>query len=242
MNYKRIFTFGCSFTDWLWPTWADVLAYQSNIPVFNGAKSGIGNDGIACRIVEYDQRFKFNEEDLIIVMWTSWTRESRFLNGRWYPAGNVLNNDFYDDRFVKKYWDWENDIIKNSSAMILTNKSYNIGANYFALGMLEVDEIPHSPLIDLYRNSLPTGPRFQDNRNFFNGNVHDQHPDILNHVEFYNEHVASRFNFPSVEPDSIFHTWQDYLTKRFNLKQTDKIQKEFVSDFFNKHRSKLSIK
>ncbi len=242
MNYERIFTFGCSFTEYTWPTWADVLAVQSKIPVFNGARAGMGNPGIACRIVEYDQKFKFTDKDLILVMWTSWTREDRYIKDNWISAGNVFNNPFYDKNFINKYWSWDNDIIKNASSMILVNKGFNIGENYFAIDMLENDEVPESSWFDFYRNALPTGPRFVEDYNCFDNRIRDRHPDILNHVNFYNEHVASKFGFDKVKENSIFHKWQQYLVGKLDIKQSDNDQKIFIKSYFDKHRSMLSIR
>lgn len=242
MNYKRIFTFGCSFTDYVWPTWADVVAYQTKIPTFNGGRSGIGNVGISCRIVEYDQKFKFTADDLILVMWTSWTREDRYRNGDWLAGGNVFNNHFYDSQFLKRYWTWENDIIKNASAMIMVNKGYNIGDNYFALDIMENNRELQSPLMDFYRNSLPTGAKFYIDQNFFDKKCIDGHPDILNHVQFYNDHVATKFQLPLVEDNSIFHKWQRHVETRINSKQSMSEQHDFFQNYFRRYKPALSIK
>lgn len=242
MNYKRIFTFGCSLTDYYWPTWADVVAYQTKIPTFNAGKAGIGNVGISCRIVEYDQKFKFNDEDLILVMWTSWTREDRYRNGDWLAAGNVFNNHYYDSQFLKRHWSWENDVVKNASSMIMVNKSYHIGDNYFALDFIEDGSEFQSSLIDLYRNSLPTGPKFHPDENSFDKKCVDGHPDILNHVKFYNEHVATKFQFPLVEDNSVFHKWQRNIETLINSKQSLHQQQAFFTNYFKRYGPSLSIK
>ncbi len=242
MNFKRIFTFGCSFTKYAWPTWADVIAYQTKIPTFNGGVSGMGNVGIACRVVEYDQRFKFNDDDLILVMWSSWNREDRYIKGNWAAAGNVFHNPFYDDRFLKNHWDWENDIIKNATSMILINKSYKLGDNYFGLGMIEDCSVFQSPLIGFYQNSLPNAIQFHEDQNCFNNKAKDRHPDIINHVNFYNEHIATKFQFPLVENNSVFHKWQKQIESHLNLKQSDDEQKKIIMSYFSRYNSMLSIK
>jgi len=215
MDYKRIFTFGCSFTHHCWPTWADVIAVQTKIPVFNGAMPGMGNVGITYRIIEYDQRFKFNEEDLILVMWTSWTREDRYLNNVWQNHGNIFNNPLYDKTFIKKYWSWDNDVIKNSSSIILANKAFNIRQNFYAMNNTEGDVVLDSPFMDFYKNSLPAGPVFEQDNNCFKNRCDDRHPDILNHAAFYNKHIAPKFNFPLVKDNSILHKWQEHLEDTF---------------------------
>ena len=43
-KYKRVFAFGCSFTCYRWPTWADLIGKQCEGAEFrNYGKSGAGN-------------------------------------------------------------------------------------------------------------------------------------------------------------------------------------------------------
>tara|TARA_Y100000310_G_C20659254_1_gene803739 strand:+ start:1067 stop:1363 length:297 start_codon:yes stop_codon:yes gene_type:complete len=44
MEYKRAFCFGCSWTHYNWPTWADILEKDLDIPVQNWGIGGLGND------------------------------------------------------------------------------------------------------------------------------------------------------------------------------------------------------
>jgi hypothetical protein len=122
--FKRFFSFGCSFTNYKWNTWADIIADDLGLEYHNLAQPGMGNVGIMHEIIRADLKYNFTDQDLIIVMWSHWIREDRFINGEWQSHGNVLNNDFYDSAFVKKYWSFENDIIKNSTAIICINKIY----------------------------------------------------------------------------------------------------------------------
>lgn len=122
-KYNRIFTFGCSYTLYQWPTWADILIYDTSIEGFNYALPGLGNVGIMHRLIEADIRHKFNENDCILICWSDWTREDRYLNGGWKRYGNVYNNDFYSKKFFK-YCDRYNDIVKNSTAIINCNRLY----------------------------------------------------------------------------------------------------------------------
>lgn len=106
IKYKRFFAFGCSFTRHLWPSWPDILRQElSNAEFHNFGKTGSGNLQIACKISEAHNRFKFCETDLVMVMWSSFIREDRFINGMWMGGGNVYNNSFYDNNFCKKYVD-----------------------------------------------------------------------------------------------------------------------------------------
>jgi hypothetical protein len=236
MNYKRIFTFGCSFTNWTWPTWADIISVQTSIPVYNGGLAGLGNVGISYRILEYDMKYHFQQDDLILVMWTNWSREDRYLNNEWKLVGNVFNNNFYDSAFIEKYWSWENDIIKNASSILFTNKSFQIGENYSAFEYAGVEsgkEIRYeSDLEQLYVKQLPAPIvfNFGNNCNFNNKSL-DGHPDILAHVKFYNENIADKFNFPKVLQESCFHQWQHHLENNLSRKNSE-LQKAYIKEYF----------
>jgi hypothetical protein len=64
-NYQgRLFTFGCSFTQYIWPTWADILAREFEY-YENWGSSGAGNQYIFHSLVECYQRNLLNSNDTI---------------------------------------------------------------------------------------------------------------------------------------------------------------------------------
>jgi len=89
-NYKRIFTFGCSFTAWHWPTWADIISYECpHAEFFNLGFSSAGNMYISQKINESHIKFKFNKDDLIIIMWSTFFREDRYYKNSWHFTGPI---------------------------------------------------------------------------------------------------------------------------------------------------------
>ena len=101
---KRLFTFGCSFTQFYWPTWADILGKEFDY-FENWGKVGAGNMYIANAVVESAIKNKFTKADTIMIMWSSMTREDRYLdkNNKWMTGGNIYSYNCYDKEFVKKY-------------------------------------------------------------------------------------------------------------------------------------------
>lgn len=112
----RIFAFGCSLTQYFYPTWADILIYQYKSRGYQGsnwARSGAGNQYINMRLWEANTVHKFNKDDVILLQWSSMFREDRYHMGHgWWTPGNfsgltmdnegmVLNNFFY-----KTKWQW----------------------------------------------------------------------------------------------------------------------------------------
>ena len=105
-RYKRFFAFGCSFTSYVPPTWANILASEMpDCEFYNFGIGGGGNLFITNRIVQANRKFKFNEDDLIIVMFSSMCREDRFIDGKWHLHGNVFNQSYYNKNFVMNYCD-----------------------------------------------------------------------------------------------------------------------------------------
>lgn len=120
-KYKRIFAFGCSFTAYKWPTWADLIAVEANTEYYNYGYAGLGNLAIMSRIVEANARHKFNEDDLVMVMWSTYSREDRWICGSWYAMGNVWNSP-YPDNWVRDYCDPIGHLIRDHAIINQTNK------------------------------------------------------------------------------------------------------------------------
>ena len=83
--HKRLFTFGCSFTRYKWPTWADALAPQFN-QHYNFAQGGAGNSFILWSIAEAHARHDITNHDTVVVMWSSRDRQDHYDNG-WQTVG-----------------------------------------------------------------------------------------------------------------------------------------------------------
>ena len=85
----RLFTFGCSFTQyWAWPTWADCLGPQFDL-FENWGICGLGNSGILYNLIECNQRKKLGPADTVLIMWTNTSREDRYVHDHWLQGGNV---------------------------------------------------------------------------------------------------------------------------------------------------------
>ena len=105
---RRLFTFGCSFTDYKWATWANILAYELNCEFYNFGRSGAGNYFITNQITQANNYFSFDKNDLVVVCWTNVSREDRYTEKQgWVTPGNIYSQNEYDAKFVKR---WANDI------------------------------------------------------------------------------------------------------------------------------------
>lgn len=123
-KYKRVFAFGCSFTHWHYPTWADIISKCcTNGEFYNLGEGGGGNIFISSRITQANLKFNFCDTDLILVMFSTPFRDDRWINGEWKLVGNIYNQFFYDKKFIKDYIDPAGLIIRDL-ALVETAISY----------------------------------------------------------------------------------------------------------------------
>lgn len=111
---NRLFTFGCSYTCWHWPTWADLISTEFD-EFYNYAIRGSGNRCIAERLSEAVINFNITKNDLIIVQWTDFHRfdfhNTRLGKGtNWACAGNIFKNDGIP-KVILEIWEEESYIL-----------------------------------------------------------------------------------------------------------------------------------
>ena len=186
---KRLFTFGCSFTNYRWSTWADCLAPEFDY-FENWGQAGAGNHFIFNSIMECDQRHDFDANDTVIVCWTSTQRDDRYVQNRWHTLGNVFNCPIYDPAYLKEYVEERGYLIRDLAFMkavkiLLESKP---GLTWKFLSMIEpnntddtrdvtklyqnvVDSIAPSYYTILFTNEWPD----------YNG---DPHPSPVEHLAY----------------------------------------------------------
>jgi hypothetical protein len=123
-KHKRIFCFGCSFTNHHHhldaPTWSDILKLHfenTDTEVYNFGRAGAGNYYIFNTIVETSLQYNFTKDDLILIQWSGVLREDRFKDGEWYCNGTVTHGSPYSKEVIR---DWFLDI----EGMIKRDYSY----------------------------------------------------------------------------------------------------------------------
>ena len=94
-EYERFFAFGCSFTDYRWPTWADIIGNQIDL-YYNFGGAAHSNSLIARSVIRANLLHNFTENDLIIIQWTDILRDEYYTNGIFRGTGNILHNTIFD--------------------------------------------------------------------------------------------------------------------------------------------------
>ena len=108
----RLFTVGCSFTNYRWSTWADCLAPEFDY-FENWGQSGGGNHYIFNSVMEADQHQRFGTGDTVIVCWTNSTRDDRYVDGRWHTLGSIFTCPIYDPKYLKDHYDERGYLIRD---------------------------------------------------------------------------------------------------------------------------------
>ena len=212
---KRLFTFGCSFTRYKWPTWADALAplYDSHQ---NWAQGGAGNSFILYSLSESHARHGIAADDTVIIMWSSRDREDRYDNGWQTPGATVV------DEFGSMVRDCAN---MHAARLILDA----IGCTYHFLSMIDIgktDNIQaHCDWIDgfstVYADTLSLiKPSVHDV--VYQGNWHnaafgnDYHPTPQQHIDYLDEVLPNievdgqtRLKFAAIEKRVRNGRWTD---------------------------------
>lgn len=111
---SRCFAFGCSFTNWFYPTWADYIGYNFD-EFYNFAQGGTSNTTQFQRFIEVDNLYKFRKEDVILFGLTSLNRYNFFLENQnketfLFGCGSLPKNNVLFDTH-HKYKDYS-DILK----------------------------------------------------------------------------------------------------------------------------------
>lgn len=235
---KRLFALGCSFTDYMWPTWVDYLATKFDLTI-NLGQSGAGNFYIATQLYETNLKEKLTKDDTVLIMLTSFTRYDTILReSGWSNSGNLYSQTIFGKDFIEKYWSEEFGFY-NTWYSIMSMKSLldNIGCKYkfmcaFNLMKKETDpllyeELEKPRLKNIWDSLNGTIPKnnfreFCDNTSRyynFNGET-DFHPTISDHHDWVKQELSEYY-------DESF----EKLRSMWENKITDKLEKTVINFF-----------
>lgn len=225
-KYKRFFAFGCSFTSYLWPTWADIVSTEMpDAEFFNLGKSGSGNMLISLRIAEANNRFKFTDTDLIMVMFTTYTREDRWVENQWITPGNIYDNDIYPKDWVKKFADERGYLIRDAALIDMSMKYLdNLPCDKYC--MLSVPFIEGSDHCEL------NGKMHKDILDTYSATFNRLPPSMFD-LEIREHNQLDYAGFKDGHPSTI--RYYNYLKKLgFNLSEKSKRFSQESADVLNK--------
>lgn len=151
---NRLFTFGCSFTKYVWPTWADILIKEFNSKGkygVNYGQSGSGNLYIFIKLMEAIRKYEIKENDVVMICWTSLQREDRFVNGHWVTPGNIYTQKIYNDTLIDRWSDLEHFVYRDCALMSAAKLALaEIGCKYVSFSMSKLKQLDSSKVDSLF--------------------------------------------------------------------------------------------
>lgn len=155
---SRLFVLGCSFSNYAWPTWADMLGLNFN-EFENWAYPGLGNRALLERLSELFVTKNLNSQDTIIIQWTSHLRNDWHSTDRrhntnvgWKTSGSLFNNinsKLYTKEWIRNFWD-ESSYIMHSLNYINNAQQMleNIDCNWYMTSMGFIEKLNSDYPID----------------------------------------------------------------------------------------------
>ncbi len=103
----RIWCFGCSFTEYFYPTWADILIHEVEQQGFYGenwGSCGKGNLYIANKVQECHARNTLGKDDWVFVCWSNYFREDSYTDKMgWHTPRYIFQQKEYRDGTVNGF-------------------------------------------------------------------------------------------------------------------------------------------
>jgi len=184
----RFFSFGCSFTSYCWPTWANILG--RNFDCFeNWGRAGAGNEFIFHSLIECLRTKKINNNDLIIIMWSHPARRDTYYNRKWVLKGSDPDHDA-----LIEHNDLRGDLLRSLSLMYAAKELLiKSECQWYFTSMMELSN--QGFYCNYYDNNL--------------NDVYLQYNDVLKimrpsmHKTIFNENWASRLTCTKEELESL---------------------------------------
>jgi len=161
---SRLFTFGCSFTNYRWSTWADCLAPEFD-EFYNWGQSGAGNHFIFNSVMEADQRHRFTDKDTVVVCWTNIMRDDRYVKNKWVTLGNIADTPIYTKEFIADSVDSRGYLIRDLALIKAVWKfleSKNVDWKFLSMVPIAQEDIwstqslDEHDVVELYQDVLHT--------------------------------------------------------------------------------------
>lgn len=227
---KRFFAFGCSYTLYSWPTWADMLGTEYD-EFYNWGYAGLGNRAIAERVAEAHAKHNFTKDDLVIVQWSThirhdwWHRYSkpeRSPDGiGWKTSGSVfneINQELYDQKWVSTFF-YEPAYFMHTlnNIMLVQHMLESIGCTWYMTSMGDVRNLG----ADLRDHSL-----YGEKGNLvnpFDKNVDKVAWKKIPNLEIYDDKIWGTFTDHWVKPLELFcQQYPDYTYSYYSVNSRTK--------------------
>ena len=251
---KRLFTFGCSFTSWRWPTWNDYIGLNFD-EYYSLGCAGADNKNILYRFLQADKKYKFTSDDCVMIMFTSFNRMSYV--DKYFHIHNI--GDLVDDNLklhpIGSGYNFPTAVYdsciaiqsiesmlksKNVKYEFLQSMEHNFYHDDFEMGGEVKDHLDYCLGLFKYpvmENWVYENYDFVKEKIIWQNNGHqDGHPTIKHHFDFVKEF------FPQYITDKVIEYYdiqQENFTDESQRKQ-EKIFWQLKGEFFKNEKIKIN--
>lgn len=192
-NYKRFFVVGCSFTEWYWPTWANIIAEQNpHLEFISYAKAGQGNTYISTILNQLQYTHNLCNTDLVGVMWSTFHRLD------YYTSADTLKKivKFRETEVIKNQlhnWDMHGDSI-HSQLDLGNNDAGYCDRGFLIRDLAIIDNattvMQQAPYTAFQMFSVE--PEQQNNYDLTLNDLHRDNSDVIQTYSHLNDKMASK--------------------------------------------------
>ena len=155
---SRLFTFGCSYTSYVYPMWPWHLIDNYD-EIYNFGRAGAGNDYIFHSIVDALKKHKIQQGDTVVIIWSSYYRyDYQNEAGGWLLSGGLFSNDLQDKtvRNLQKVWTLRSAVRKTWDYMNILAELFELKNIKFCFGSLyEMEKLSLTDGSDALELNLP---------------------------------------------------------------------------------------
>lgn len=209
---KRFFAFGCSYTNYFYPTWADIIGNNFN-EYYNYGQAGAGNRYIFNAVIEANVIHKFTKDDVIFIEWSGIERVDMYINDAWKVQLH------HNKDYLLKWVHFKDKLMESLTYMTVVKDLFKlIGLEYTVLTLTNLDADIETfnkencdMVTDFYKDTVDTlkCPGFH---NSMIGNRNRP-------INIAGRDISDGHHFPWEHYDYIEKFLPEYLPKISNLRQ-----------------------
>lgn len=208
---KRFFAFGCSYTRYFYPTWANIVG--SNFDEFyNYGQAGAGNRYIFNAVIEANIIHKFTKDDVIFIQWSGVERAEMYVEKAWkiqihQNKDYMLNWSHFGDKLLElmnyasilKNWFTISEIEHKFLILVNVDDDFNTFAKENG-----------NEIVDFYKDTIDC----------INPGIHNTLPVNRDRpVTIAGRKIYDGHHFPWEHYDYVEKFFPEYLPKISNLRQ-----------------------
>jgi len=210
----KIITYGCSFTKYTYPSYADILA--NDYVVDNFGRSGCGNDYIHYNVLKDFRNNKLSKYNIIIVQWTAYTRYN-YLNrhNQWMGMDGCIWDNYQNIplwKTIRHIYNDRYEYDRQTNYIIGTKNTLdNLDATviHMCLFKSNLNFMLHDNMLEKFRGNYEFSPTYFSKTNWV-----DDHPTVLDHLKI---------------AESILDISKETVTKSKNLDLEIRRDKKFIT-------------